>query len=56
MPAEDLLASMRILIDPPVYTEPVLECSRLIDGGHLAFVKADAILYVGDEARRHNID
>ena len=27
-----------------------------IDGGHFGFVRADAILFVGEEAKRHNID
>ena len=27
-----------------------------IDEGHLGFVRADTILFVGEEAKRHNID
>ncbi len=56
MSAEEWLASLRASVDPTVYTEPVMDWTIHIDGGHLGFVRADAVLFVGDEATRHNID
>lgn len=52
----DWLASVRAALDPTLYTEPVTDWTIHIDGGHLGFVRADAIVFVGEEARRHNID
>lgn len=56
MSAEEWLASVRATVDPTVYTEPVTDWTIHIDGGRLGFVRADAVLFVGDEAKRHNID
>ncbi len=56
MSAEEWLASVRARVDPTVYAEPVMDWTIHIDGGQLGFVRADAILFVGDEAKRHNID
>ncbi len=43
--------SIRIL-----YTEPVEDWSVPVDGGHLAFVRADAVLHIDGRPERHNID
>jgi hypothetical protein len=56
MPVEEWLASIRATVDPTAYTEPVVNWTVHINGGRLAFVRADAILFVADEATRHNID
>ena len=56
MSAGEWLDSVRATVDPTVYAEPVRDWTIHIDGGHLGFVRADALLFVGEEARRHNID
>lgn len=42
--------------DPTIYTERVMEWIIHVDGGHLAFVRADATLFIGEKAERRNID
>lgn len=56
MKVEDWIAEARSEVDPTLYTEPVDEWTVHVDGGHLAFVRADAVLYVDDRRERHNID
>jgi hypothetical protein len=56
MSVEEWLAAVRARVNPTVYTEPVMDWTIHVDGGHLAFVRADATLFVGEEAKRHNID
>ena len=56
MSIERWLASVRAEVDPTIYTEPVMDWTIHVDGDHLAFVRADATLFVGEEAKRHNID
>ena len=52
----EFLADLRAETNPTLYTEPVTDFTVYVDGGHLAFVRADATLVVDGEARRHNID
>ena len=56
MAIHDWIAESRSEVNPTLYTEPVNDWTVLIDGGHLAFVRADAVLSVGGRAERHNID
>lgn len=56
MTVEDWIAEARSEADPILYTEPVGDWTIHVDGRHLAFVRADAVLYVDGRAERHNID
>lgn len=56
MAVEDWIAEARSEVDPILYTEPVDDWTVHVDGGHLAFVRADAVVYVDGRAERHNID
>ena len=56
MSIEEWVTQARAELNPTVYTEPVTDWTIHVDGGHLAFVRADAILFVGEKAERHNID
>ena len=56
MSAGKWLDSMRATVDPTFYTEPVSDWTIHVDGERLAFVRADALLFVGEEAKRHNVD
>jgi hypothetical protein len=56
MSVQDWLAEARSEVDPTLYTEPVDEWTVHVDGGHLAFVRADAVLHVEGRPERHNID
>ena len=56
MTIDDWVTEARAELDPTVYTEPVMDWTVHVDGGHLAFVRADATLFVGEKAERHNID
>lgn len=56
MHVEDWIAEARSEVDPILYTEPVDDWTVHIDGGHLAFVRADAVLHVSGRPERHNID
>lgn len=56
MNAEDWIAEARSEVDPILYTEPVDDWTVHVDGGHLAFVRADAVLHVDGRPERHNID
>jgi hypothetical protein len=56
MPAEDFIAEARSEVDPIPYTEPVDDWTVHVDGGHLAFVRADAVLHIDGRPARHNID
>ncbi len=56
MTAEDFIAKARSEVDPILYTEPVETWTIHVDGGHLAFVRADALLHIDGRPERHNID
>ncbi len=56
MTAEDFIADARSEVDPIVYTEPVDHWTVHVDGGQLAFVRADAVLHIDGRPERHNID
>ena len=56
MTAEDFIAEARSEVDPILYTEPVDDWTVHVDGGHLAFVRADAVLHIDGRPERHNID
>ncbi len=56
MPIEQWIGEARAELDPEVYTEPVMNWTVRVDGGHLAFVRADAVLFIDEKAERHNID
>ncbi len=56
MTVEDWIAEARSEVDPVLYTEPVNDWTVHIDGAHLAFVRADAVLPVDGRPERHNID
>ena len=56
MTAEDFVAQARSEVDPVLYTEPVHDWTVLVDGGHLAFVRADAVLHIDGRPERHNTD
>jgi len=53
---EQFLAELEAEIDPTPYTEPVAEFTVHVDRGRLAFVRADATLFVDGQAVRHNFD
>ncbi len=56
MAISEWIAETRSEVNPTFYTEPVNDWTVHIDGGHLAFVRADAVLSVDGRAERHNID
>lgn len=56
MTAEAFIADARSEVDPILYTEPVEDWTVHVDGGHLAFVRADAVLHIDGRPERHNID
>lgn len=56
MTADEWIARARSEVDPILYTEPVDDWTVHVDGGHLAFVRADAVLHVDGRPERHNID
>lgn len=56
MHAEDWIAEARSEVDPILYTEPVDDWTVHVDGEHLAFVRAEAVLHVDGRPERHNID
>jgi hypothetical protein len=56
MTAEDFIAEARSEVDPILSTEPVDDWTVHVDGGHLAFVRADAVLHIDGRPERHNID
>jgi hypothetical protein len=56
MSIEEWITQARAELNPTVYTEPVMDWTVHVDGSHLAFVRADANLFVGEKAERHNID
>ncbi|MGA7756647.1 MAG: nuclear transport factor 2 family protein [Ilumatobacteraceae bacterium] len=56
MTAEDWIAEARSEVDPILYAEPVDDWTVHVDGGHLAFVRADAVLHIDGRPERHNID
>lgn len=56
MTAEDWIAEARSEVDPILYTEPVDDWTVHVDAGHLAFVRADAVLRIDGRRERHNID
>ena len=56
MSVEDWIAEARSEVDPILYTEPVGHWTVHVDGGHLAFVRADAVVHVDGRPERHNID
>jgi hypothetical protein len=56
MSIDEWVIEARAELNPPVYTEPVMDWTVHIDEGRLAFVRADALLFVGEKAERHNID
>jgi hypothetical protein len=56
MTADDFIAEARSEADPILYTEPVDHWTVHVDGGQLAFVRADAVLHIDDRPERHNID
>lgn len=56
MTVEDWIAEARSEVDPILYTEPVDDWTIHVDAGHLAFVRADAVLHVDGRPERHNID
>ena len=56
MTADDFIAEARSEVDPILYTEPVDHWTVHVDGGQLAFVRADAVLHIDDRPERYNID
>ena len=56
MSIQEWVTEARSSINPTVYTEPVTEWTIRVEEGRLAFVRADAVLFVGAIAERHNID
>lgn len=56
MTAADWIAEARAEADPILYTEPVHDWIVHVDCGHLAFVRADAVLHIDGRPERHNID
>jgi len=52
----EFLTRLRAESNPTRYTEPVTGFVVHVDEGRLAFVRADAVLMVDDEPRRHNVD
>ena len=56
MTVADWIAEARSEVEPILYTEPVDDWTVHVDCGHLAFVRADAVLYVDGRPERHNID
>ncbi len=56
MTAREWLARQRSRAEQVPYTEPVHDWTVRIDGGHLAFVRADALLSIGQEPRSRNVD
>ncbi len=56
MSIQEWIAQTRSRSNPRIYTEPVTNWTVHVDGGRLAFARADAVLFVGDSAERRNID
>ncbi len=56
MTIEEFLTTLRSSTNPAKYSEPVNNWTILIEGGRLAFVRADATLIKIGNAPRHNID
>ena len=56
MTIQEFLATLRSSPNPEKYREPVNHWTIHIDGGRLAFVRADATLFKDGKAQSHNID
>jgi hypothetical protein len=56
MSIQEWVAEARSRSNPTIYTEPVTNWTVHVDGGRLAFVRADALWVVGNSAERRNID
>lgn len=56
MTIEEFMDVLRAIDNPVKYTEPVSRYTFHITEGMLAFVKADATLYVGEKAKTYNYD
>jgi len=56
MTIQEFLATLRSSPNPEKYREPVNHWTIHMDGGRLAFVRADATLFKDDKAQSHNID
>jgi hypothetical protein len=56
MTFEEYLEILKSRINPTKYTEPVSNYTIHITEGKLAFVKADAVLFIGDQPRSQNFD
>jgi len=52
----EFLDMLKSRSNPTKYVEPVSKFTVHIDGGMLAFVKADAVLIINGKARRSNFD
>ena len=56
MSIQEWIAEVRSRSNRTIYTEPVTDWAVYVDGGRLAFVRVDAVLFVGDSAERRSID